>query len=259
MQETEQVSIVCPDCGRRYRWRATFAGKELHCKCGLSFDADEAWKQARGGAADRGEDGSAIAGGASDGAAARVDRYAAAFGARSSVEEALARREDEVQPSLWREYYVPMIGVPVGWLIGAMIWWLLCPTWWALLAVLGVVLVLQVCVFVPAKLAAVVTVARWLQLGLGTLGQVLFKGACLTLGPAAAADAMFTLMMVYTDFDWWALAAGYAFYVVIYGLPTAFVYEMNVAETALTVGMVFLPRVAAVYIVALAFNDMFVG
>ena len=262
MAAAQGASLTCPSCGRRYRWRDAFAGKQLQCKCGNAFEAPASDPQR----ADADDDASDLSNASSHGdaqpqaagpAPPRVNAYAAAMGARSSVQQALETREDEVQPSHFRERYLPLMLLPIGWVGGAALWWVICPSPTVAGVVIGAALVLQVLVFVPSLLIAVSMVARWLQLGLGTLQTVLFKCITLTLGPAATADALFTVMMVRTDFDWWALAAGYAFYLIIFGIPVAIIYEMNVYETALAVLLNFVPRVIAVYTAALAFAEVF--
>ncbi|MFW6061132.1 MAG: hypothetical protein ACODAQ_13205 [Phycisphaeraceae bacterium] len=240
MAEIDGGAVQCPSCGASYRWRAAFAGKALRCKCGASFrpEAPAAPNTAPPPA---------------------VSSYAEAMGRKSSIERALETGEDEAQPSRIRELHLPLIVMPVGWFGGAVFWWNVCETSLAAAVVIAAALVLQLVVFVPAMLVAIVKVAQWFEVNMGTLGWVLFKCTALTLGPAAAVDPLFTWMMAIADFDWWLLAAGYAYYLIGFGILAAIVFEMNIYQAALTTAFIFVPRVVVVYGAALALPEFFIS
>lgn len=252
MADSGGATVVCPGCGTRYRWRAAFAGKQLHCKCGVDFLAEPPPLDDTGASAEAVGEASPAA------EPMRMSEYARAMGEKSAVQRALERGEDAAQPSRVRELYLPTILLPVGWFASVVLWQRVTETPTATAMVVAGALLLQVLLFVPAMVAAMVTVARWFELGLGTLGPVLFKCLALTVGPGATADALLTWMMAAADFDWWLLAAGYAYYLILMGLPAALVFELNVYEAATAVALIFVPRIAAVYLAALVFAEVFV-
>lgn len=253
MTQVAQPPVACPGCGTRYRWRDEFAGKELSCKCGRTFRV-----QARSsGAAPAPAAAATQAKAATNGALPNPAAYGFTGSSKSAVERALEAREDEVQPSRARDLYLPLVLLPVGAVLSAVIWSRVMGTVGEGLTVYAVVVGLQLFVFLPLMFASVVTVAKWFELALGTLGGVLLKVAALTLGAAAICDPLFTAVLMWSDFDWQCVVAGYGFYLVIVGLPTLYLFEMGIPEAALTALLVFLPRIAAAFTAAMAFSEHF--
>lgn len=166
----------------------------------------------------------------------------------SPVMEALINREDEVGMPIFRERILPYVFLSIGLAAQLILWfvWTVSPA--SAMAVMGIAVSVQVILFAPILLFLLVSVAKWIDLDLGTFFSLCFKVAALTLGPLGVADALLTISLVVTDFDWHVIAAGFGFYVILAGLPIWILFRTNVGETALLLTINYLPRTIAIYI-----------
>ena len=177
--------------------------------------------------------------------------------AASPIMQALEERQFEERGSPLRDRFLPAIVLVGGFLIALGVWFTwMKPASAALSWILGA-LVVQALVLAPLLFLSLMGVANLLELALGTLGEVLWKVGAITFGAAAAGDAIFAVTLVEMDFDWGLIIAGFGYYLILCGLPMAFMLAMNVAETALTLFLMFIPRVVAMYVVALALPKLF--
>lgn len=175
---------------------------------------------------------------------------------RSPIVEALQRREDEVGDSPWRERYIPAAALLGGAAVHVLLWLAWIRGVGPALTVTAAAIATQVIVFGPAMFAALASAARWLDAGLGTLRAMLTAIAAVTLGPAAVADALFVVLLVVADFDWWMIVAGFGFHFVLTGPLIALTLRFNVAETALTLCLCFAPRIFFAFTTAAILSKM---
>lgn len=178
-------------------------------------------------------------------------------GGKSAVERALEAREDEAKPSRFRDLVLPLILLVVGFFGQLVGWWEMAKKPGDAFILIGVALALQALVFLPLALISVAMIAKWFELGLGSLPVVLFKLLALMAGTGGLGDVLFLLVITMQDFEPSTAVAGYGFYLILTGVPLLILLELNIYEMALTVLLFFLPRVAAVFTVAVMLEDYF--
>ena len=184
-------------------------------------------------------------------------RYAEAMGGQSAIERALANREDEVKAPVFLDVWLPLIFLIVGVLLA---WWVLYYVMGGVLAGLvawAVALVVQVFVLAPALFVAVYAITRWFDLALGYLHIVLLKIFAITLGPAAAGDALFAAVVSMMGFDWKGLVAAFGFYGLLCGVPLAVHFRTGIPDTIATLALMFVPRAVLAFGVGLVFPELF--
>lgn len=241
----ESPSVVCPDCGTSYKWKPQFAGKELHCRCGCTFQPETPQTVEQPAAQPEQVYG----------------HYAAAMGRPSSIKHALEDRSFDAKPSRLRNVYIPAILLPTMFVIEVGLLFRFVPEvltgwWWPIVVAVGLV-ILQTVVLMPLMLVSLALTARWFDLELGPIGQVSFKAGALVLGTMGIADIFFMLTMVFFEFDHWALVAGVGYYLLTSAAPLAILFLTGVYETALVLALNFLPRVMIVYAMGLAWPHLF--
>ena len=183
--------------------------------------------------------------------------YAEAMGARSAVERALESRADEAKAPVFLDVWLPLILLGVGLVIeGWVLYYVMDGLLPALLAWV-VALVVQVLILAPALFATIYAITRWFDLALGYLHIVLLKVGAITLGPAAAGDALFAAICTEMGFDWKGLVAAFGFYAILCGVPLAVLFRTGIPDTIATLAMIFVPRIILAYAVGLVFADLF--
>lgn len=237
--------IECEACGAHYRGNSEMAGKTLRCKCGstISVSATE----------DSPDSDSKLA----------VDDFEADTSDPehrptppppatrvSPVMEALLTREDDTGIAVFRERILPYVFLSIGLAAQMILWFVWIKGTGNGLAVMGIAVLIQMVLFTPLMLFMMVTLAKWIDLDIGTFFSLLFKVAALTFGPLGLADAFLTISLVVSEFNWHVIAAGFGFYVVLAGLPTWILFRTNVGETALILTISYFPRMVVVYIAA---------
>jgi hypothetical protein len=287
MAESFQPAVVCPECARRHRWSAAFAGRRVACPCGKIFRMPAGAAAGRGGRArpraaaapqqnDSDRDLPILE--ADDSAEEASDAYDVAVEPqpvrerkapvtpllavgdvpppRTATERALAERADEVRVSPFVEYMLPWLLTAVGIAFTLSVWGLFFSRSFAGLGVGAVVVAVQLLVFLPLALGAVSLGARMFDLGFGSLGQLLLKLVAITLGTGAFADALlFGLFRM--EFEWTYVLVGFLFYMIFCGVPLALMFKTDLQETAGVVSFIAFPRIAAVIGLMAAFPGLF--
>lgn len=257
--------ITCAACATKYRGKPDMIGRTLQCNCGASFEVappqfteeiSQPVFQAPSPSEPTAEpllDDLAPLDESEREAMAKPPPPPSRV---SPVMEALLKREDDTPMPVFRERILPYTFLSVGIAAQLILWfvWIIGPG--NALATMGIVLAVQVILFLPIFLFLMVSTAKWLDLDLGTFFSLIFKVGALTLGPLGVADALLTISLVVSDFNWHVIAAGFGFYVILAGLPIWILFRTNVGETAILLTINYLPRTIAVYIAATVLNDL---
>ncbi|QQE12326.1 hypothetical protein JD969_02300 [Planctomycetota bacterium] len=254
MTTSTSLTVSCPSCGKKYVWKSHFAGKELGCPCGHAFIPKNpevsVKKSSKAGAnqeAVKGQSGSQHSFGL----------YAQACGQTSAVKRALDERVDDITPSVVKDWYLPLICIPVGWLVTmALSIYVMGDA--ATGSYVGIAAIAaQIVLFIPTALWALLFVAKWFDLAFADLKTTLLKIAALTFLPAAICDVALVQIMAIAGFDPWYLAACMAPYIFLCGVPTALMFGMQLNEAGIFLVLMFVPRGAAYFGLATVFPDYF--
>jgi hypothetical protein len=244
----------CPQCRKRFRLRADAAGKKVKCGCGAVFLVTPPAPTTI--ATDDLLEPEPVA------VPPAVSPLASPLSpmpqrAHSAVAAALLNREDDTQVSPFREVWLPVAMLVVGYLTALFLWSCWLDSAGKIAAVAAIALAVQVLFFTPVMVGSLMLGAKWMDVDVGhSLPGLIRKVAALTLGPAAIADVLFTAVLIIANFDWELIAAGFGFYLVLYGVCTAMLFELSVAQTAFLVLLNFIPRVAAAYPAAVILSNM---
>jgi len=254
MPTTSTTEATCPGCGRRFRLRPEALGKKVKCNCGAVFVAADASASPASPVTD--DDLLDEAPAPPPAGLPPRPKPPVAPPKKNAVVEALLAGEDDAQLSSFRERWFPGSILVIGFIGHIALWacWVPGPLEVAICASLA--MLVQVLFFAPAMLGSLTLLAKWFDVSLGSLPSVAWKIIALTLGPAAVADVLFTATLILANFDWEIIAAGFGFYLVLYGICAAIVFELGVAETAFLVLINFVPRVAAAYPAAVVLEQL---
>ncbi|WP_145078075.1 hypothetical protein [Poriferisphaera corsica] len=220
-------------------------GKELGCKCGHDFRP----------VTPQVVDPHAATGGVET--STQFGLYAQASGGKSAVARALEERVDDITPSKVKAWYIPLVCIPIGWLvtIGLMIFLTGDPSKGSFIAV--EVIMIQMIVFIPTAIWALLFVADWFDLAFSDFKTTLLKIAALTFLPAAICDVLLVQIMAIAGFDHWYLVACLAPYLFLCGVPVGLMFAMQLNEASIFLVLLFIPRAAAYFGLATIFPDYF--
>ncbi|MCC6682374.1 MAG: hypothetical protein IT445_15850 [Phycisphaeraceae bacterium] len=247
-------TIQCPDCGTRYKWRPSFANKQMHCRCGCVFIA----KPPVGAPTD---------GTPAPEPAAEPNVNNPFSTSTSPIQQALDQRAFDAKAPVIADKVMPAVILGAGFLLGALLALTVTDTWLQWLGALAGLVAFEVVVGVPAMLGTMAWMAQIFDEGFGSLGQVLFKLAAVCLGTGMIANVLFAYMMVnlhlygqdfgntyfaYTG----GFCAGLALYVFFQGLPLWPMFRSGAAMTVSVVAISFIPRFGMFFVAYFALRDL---
>ncbi len=227
--------VICPSCGRRYAWRDSFYGNELHCKCGCSFRAQR-----------RKVDLDAPDGHEHD--ARTYKQMMGSIQAKSPILEALENREDEARPDRLKDWYVPWVLLCVGW-FGFLV---LCSNlidggWGQIAAIVAIDTAAGVFVVWPITIVGIVLVANWFDKAVGQLLPTLLKTAAIALGGSLLSDVGFGAMLMTVGFEYSTPVIGFAFYIPTVLLAVAWMFDFSVMEATMVTMLIYLPKIGLAF------------
>jgi len=237
VSQSPAPTVHCPDCGTRYKWRADFAGKELHCRCGCTFTPDPPEAAPRSGTTPSPEE-SATKG--------RIP-----FGSpTSTIQQALDAGEFAVKPAVFTDTVLPTLLLTFGFLLGAGMTWLVTGKPILFAACLGGLVAFELLVGIPVMLGALGWMASTFGEAFGSLREAAFKVASVSLGTGLIADALFGWFMTNIHDlagDWptlyvGAFGGGFVIYLLLQGLPLWAMYRVHPAMIAGVIACNFLLR-----------------
>lgn len=165
----------------------------------------------------------------------------------SKVAEALMNREDELQPSPWKEKYIPASVAIIGVMAQIVLWVVFAgPTRQAAIGA-AVMLLAEVLLLMPIAIGAVFVTARVMNIGFGPMVPALLKVAAIAIGTGGVADLLFFKMMFSVDFEYVMLLVVFVLHLLMLGLPMLAVFELELMEMAMIVSIVVVPRILILF------------
>lgn len=225
-------TFKCPDCGTHYKWRPSFVGRDLHCRCGCTFTPTP-------------PPGAPTA-------AQPPPTPSPTGGATSPIQAAIEGREFELKPSTFTDKVLPAVLLCAGLPLGLVVTWLVTGGGGLFLAGAAGLIGFELLVGIPVMVGAIAWLASVFDEEFGTLGQVLLKVASVSVGTGLIADAAFAygmtnIHLAALDYSWYTLyigafGGGLAVYIILQGLPAWVMFRAHLAVIATVILCNFLVR-----------------
>ncbi len=250
-------TIQCPDCGTRYKWRPSFANKQMHCRCGCVFIAKPPAGAPTDGTPEPEPD-------------AAPPNHVNPFSAGTSpIQQALDEREFDAREPVVADKVLPAVLLGVGFVLGALLLLAMTRTWLQWSGGLAGLVAFELLVGVPTMLGTMAWMAKVFDEGFGSLGQVLFKLAAVCLGTGMIADVLFGYLMVnlhlygetlggtYMAYSG-GFCAGLTLYIIFQGLPLWPMFRSGAAMTVSVVAISFIPRFGMFFVAYYALRGVWI-
>jgi len=238
---SEPATFNCPACGKVFRWKAELAGRKVRCVCGreLAVAAQPPDSPVPPTSADP----PPKLGGLLAEAMSR---------APSIVEEALANREDEVQPSILKDRYAPIALAAIG-LAGTFAFWIILGRSGGL-SLTGQLLsaflieMSQVLIYLPLGVYSAFFIARLMGTTFDDVPTTAIKLGGILMGAGALADCAFLGALIQSEFDEFRVFfTGFALYMIPFALLLWWLFSTDMQETMIFVLLLTLPRMLMVF------------
>lgn len=286
----ELVSVIdCKKCGKYFRWQINVAGKKVRCNCGQILEvpstpppprrlnpaaADEKKPVAKSKTPPESskkkfktaqEESPAPVPAAAADPTSLGGLYAQAMGGgTTAVQRALEEREDEIQPSIWREKVVPVVVIIFGVIAQYGSWLVLTHyepkvTMGEAMAGATVQLLLQIILYLPIAVGSTFAAANMMQLGFGELWSTILKLAAILIFPIAFVDVIFFSVLVGQEFDFRVMLIGVALYLILASPLVWLLFETDLNETVILAGVFMAPRFVAVFLLVPPAKGILIG
>ncbi len=168
---------------------------------------------------------------------AQSDTSAVAQHYKSAVARALQQREDDATESRFADRYLPLIFFICG---GGFLFMAGMQQDWSVAKTVAAIFT-DLLVRVPLLVLAVFIAAKFMDISFGPLGKAVFKLASIAIGPLALADLLFILITAATM--GYGVIVGYCIYIILAGVPLAYMFDLDYQDTAITVLSIILVRI----------------
>ncbi len=233
------VLVSCPQCGKKYRVKAASLQKALQCKCGGKL---QPLIQTDGKPAPQ---------------VVVNSVYANALASRRKVALAVERGEDDTKANPITEVYIPLAVVAVCMAIMMFLAPRMLPEHVLPWLYLPAALALAIVVFMPASFGVLLMVASFSGTSLGTLRNVLFKLAAVTLGTGMIADLIFFCAALRVQDYAPAPLYGVMPYLPLVGAPLGIMLGLSIAETVGMSLLLIIPRFIVFLVLLFAVPKLF--